>query len=296
MYALFEYSDKLNAPYECFIFDADVENFPIQSHWHYFMEIIYMIEGTALMNCDQQAFVAEQGDMVLFLPHQVHSIYAASGMPLKYYVLKFDVGQLSPSAGMPGSRADIHFSSLFRAARWNPASKLFFRSDEMTDFPVEEWFRRGCAEMQRQEYGYWLMMQSYVNTLLTFVLRHWRVRGFDTNQAVFHAPEEKHIYYITEYIDAHIQDNLKVEELAKLCNMSYSYFAKSFREMYGQSCKQYISFVRLCKAEKLLLFTDQDINDISQETGFSDSSHFIKVFRGKYGMTPAKYRESLARI
>ena len=291
MNTLFEYTDKLNAPYECFILDANAENFPIQSHWHYFMEIIYMIEGAAMMNCDDESFVAERGDMVLFLPHQLHSIYSVANMPVKYYVLKFDVGHLVSSESVFGSGSIIHFSSIFRAAKGNPAAKLLFHSDEMKDFSVKELFNRVYEEMQKQEYGYRLMMQSYLNTLLIFVLRCWRKNGFDTDQAILKAPEEKNIYYITEYIDMHIQDNLKVEELAEICNMSYSYFAKSFREMYGQSCKKYIEFIRLCKAEELLLFTNQDMNYISQETGFSDCSHFIRAFKEKYGMTPGKYRD-----
>ena len=229
--------------------------------------------------------------MVLFLPHQVHSICAVASMSLKYYVLKFDVGQLASSVGDFGSKAAIHFPSMFRVAKGNPAATLFFRADELKDFPINELFQRGCVEMQNKEYGYWLMMQSYLNTLLTFVLRRWRENGFDTDQAILRGPEEENIYFITEYIDAHIQETLKVEELAKLCNMSYSYFAKSFREMYGQSCKKYVEFIRLCKAENLLLFTNQDMNYISQETGFSDCSHFIKTFKAKYGMTPRKYRE-----
>lgn len=47
--------------------------------------------------------------------------------------------------------------------------------------------------------------------------------------------------------------------------MSYSYFAKNFHQLYGQSCKQYIEFVKVCKVEDFLLFTDFDLNYISQE-------------------------------
>lgn len=293
MNSLFEYTDKLNAPYECFLLDANAKNFPIQPHWHYFMEIIYMVEGTAIMNCDEQSFVAERGDMVLFLPHQVHSIYAVANMSIKYYVLKFDVGQLSASANDFGAfNTAIHFPSMLRAAKGNSKAILFFRADEMQDFPVNELFLRCHAEMEKQEYGYWLMMRSYLSELLTFVLRRWRAAGFDTDKAMQRAIEEENIYFITEYIDAHIQENLKVEDLARLCNMSYSYFAKNFRELYGQSCKKYIEFIRLCKAEELLLFTNQDMNYISQETGFSDCSHFIKSFKERYGVTPRKYRET----
>jgi len=72
--------------------------------------------------------------------------------------------------------------------------------------------------------------------------------------------------------------------------MSYSYFAKSFHNLYGRSCKEYIEFIRISKAEELLLFTDCDLSYISQETGFADSSHLIKTFRRLKGMTPRQYK------
>lgn len=293
MNSLFEYADKLHAPFECFVFDAAKENFPIQPHWHYFMEIIYMIEGTAIMNCDEKSYVVEQGDMILFLPHQIHSIYAVANIPLRYYVLKFDVGQLAKTAGVFGlTGVEIPFHALFRGAKGKEEAVLCFRTEEMNTFPVEEIFRKGCQEMATQDYGYRTMMRSYTSELLTYVLRRWRENGFDTDQSLGTVSEEESIYFITEYIDEHIQDALKVEQLAQLCNMSYSYFAKNFRELYGQSCKKYIEFIRLCKAEDLLLFTNRDLNYISQETGFSDCSHFIKAFKEKHGMTPRQYRSS----
>ena len=283
MNSLFEYSDRLRSPYECFVFDTAVDNFPIHPHWHYFMEIIYMIEGTAIMNCDEESFVTEPGDMVLFLPYQVHSIYGVSNQTLKYYVLKFDMGKLSSGAG-------IHFQSLFRSTKGGKSATLCFRAGDLEDEQVQWIFEKGCREMQRQEYGYQEMVQFYVSSLLVRVLRIWKKNGFDTERFVDVSSEES-IYFITEYIDSHIQDNLKVEELAEKCHMSYPYFAKCFRELYGQSCKKYIAFIRMCKAEELLVSTGWDLNYISQETGFADCSHFIKAFKQKHGVTPKQYRK-----
>ena len=62
MNSLFEYSDRLNAPFECFLFDTRIHSFPIRSHWHYFVEILYMLEGTAIINCDDDTYVLEEGD------------------------------------------------------------------------------------------------------------------------------------------------------------------------------------------------------------------------------------------
>ena len=52
MQYLFEYHDTLDSPYEAFLYDTSQMAFPIRSHWHYFMELIYMKEGTALIECD----------------------------------------------------------------------------------------------------------------------------------------------------------------------------------------------------------------------------------------------------
>ena len=62
------------------------------------------------------------------------------------------------------------------------------------------------------------------------------------------------IYSISKYIEQHCGEPLRVHELAQMCGMSYSYFAKLFRETYNQSCKEYIEFTRINKATDLLLF------------------------------------------
>ena len=52
MNPIFEYSDTLNNPYEAFFFDAQKNNFPVSPHWHYFMEILYILKGTAYIETD----------------------------------------------------------------------------------------------------------------------------------------------------------------------------------------------------------------------------------------------------
>ena len=52
MNPIFEYSDTLNNPYEAFFFDAQKNNFPVSPHWHYFMEILYILKGTAISGAE----------------------------------------------------------------------------------------------------------------------------------------------------------------------------------------------------------------------------------------------------
>ena len=65
MKSLFEYTDKLNKPYECFFLDVKKEWLPVQPHWHYFMEILYVTRGTALMYQNEQSYIVAEGDMIV---------------------------------------------------------------------------------------------------------------------------------------------------------------------------------------------------------------------------------------
>ena len=97
-------------------------------------------------------------------------------------------------------------------------------------------------------------------------------------------------HHILEYIDLHSSEPLEVQKLANMCNLSYSHFAKLFREHFGQSCKEYITYIRLNKADELLMHTNYDISYIATETGFFDGSHFIHAYKKWKGITPKQRR------
>lgn len=316
--SLFEDSDILNSPYECFLYDARKNPFPIQPHYHFFMELMYVIEGVAMITCEGQTYRVHPGELIVIPPSSVHAIYATDpAAELRYFVFKLDVNQLAGSihsseAGninlyaifSGGIRKNhppllFHFDSASSAGEdhvepANDEGKILYDESNML-YPVwsediERVFSSCVREMTQKQYGYQSIIRSRMCEVLILLIRIWRSSGFDTDTATSMLSHEKDIYTITEYIDSHLQEDLHVEDLAHLCHMSYSHFAKLFRSLYGQSCKQYISFLRLCKAENMLLFTNFDLSYISQETGFSDCSHLIHVFKGRYGMTPHQYR------
>ena len=80
----FECLDKLNKPYEAFLFDAQTsEMFPIFPHWHYFVEILYMVEGKAYVEAGEENYVLEPGDLIVFYPQMAHAIYSTGQLPIR---------------------------------------------------------------------------------------------------------------------------------------------------------------------------------------------------------------------
>ncbi len=84
--------------------------------------------------------------------------------------------------------------------------------------------------------------------------------------------------------------NLKVEEFAKLCGRSLSAFKRDFRSLYNTTPSRWIKSKRLEHAKTLLLESDLNINQISYDCGFINSSHFVKSFKEKYSLPPLQYR------
>ena len=87
-----------------------------------------------------------------------------------------------------------------------------------------------------------------------------------------------------------LQNDFRLQALAKEAGVSYRYFESLFRRKYGISPKEYLLSLRLDKAKELLTQSDMPIGEIALAVGCGDSSHFGKLFAAKTGYTPREYR------
>lgn len=96
---------------------------------------------------------------------------------------------------------------------------------------------------------------------------------------------------IVEYIHNHLDRNLTLATLANLINISPHYFASLFKQSLGMSPHKYITQCRMIEAKNLLRQRELPIAFISQEVGFKNQSHFTRVFRQYFEITPKAYRD-----
>lgn len=93
-----------------------------------------------------------------------------------------------------------------------------------------------------------------------------------------------------EIIHNNIFENITIEELAKQTNMSLTTFKNEFRRRFQDSPHRWLTRQRLMHAHLLLLSTNDTVADIGEKCSFSNTSHFIKVFKKEFKYTPAAYR------
>lgn len=94
-----------------------------------------------------------------------------------------------------------------------------------------------------------------------------------------------------ELMNAKLAAPLTLDDLAAAATLSPFHFAKAFKAAYGSTPHQYLTQLRIEKAQHLLKQTMQPIADIVEAVGYSHASHFTAAFRKATGLTPAAYRK-----
>lgn len=102
---------------------------------------------------------------------------------------------------------------------------------------------------------------------------------------------DDYISKVRDYIrDNLASDNLNRNSLAEHIHMNPDYLSYLFHNKFGETLSTYITKMRIDKAEELLLHTALSVSEISELTGFSNSSYFNKQFKKVTGYTPQQYR------
>ena len=270
--------------FECHVSTTDRPGFPAPEHWHYFAEIIRVRSGSLKVHRGDRVLLLSEGDAVFITPLLRHTLgYASPGVHAEYDVFRLDMELLGD---LPSYTPDLR--GLMLEAEQQGMSMVLTAAD-LREHDMGR-ILNGCMEEYRvRSYGYDLRIRSLLYLFVTSIVRRWIDAGFTPqNSGAGIDP----IYKLPSYIVRHIQDALKVEDLAKFCGLSYPWFARKFHSIYGISCKEYIELIRIRRVEHYLLFTDCDLNYISSHTGYADCSHLVRDFRRFRGTTPGQFRQA----
>jgi AraC-like DNA-binding protein len=83
-----------------------------------------------------------------------------------------------------------------------------------------------------------------------------------------------------------------MDELATLAGVHPVHVARGFRKRFGCTVAGYVRVIRVRRACETLAGTDLPLSTIAQSAGFSDQSHFTRVFRSTMGMSPGAFRRA----
>ncbi|MBQ0735444.1 helix-turn-helix domain-containing protein [Aquimarina celericrescens] len=105
--------------------------------------------------------------------------------------------------------------------------------------------------------------------------------------------DNNRINLIFNFVQQEFVRPIPLEEIADKVSMSVPGFCRYFKKITGKTFTQFVNEYRLVHAAKLLHEKQTSITDICYESGFSNFSHFNKLFKQFSGKTPSMYRNEL---
>ncbi len=258
------------------------------AHFHNYIELIYNLIGEYEVYLNGKHHVIKEKDFVLINSKEVHQINALSKDGGKYIVLRFEPEVIYN--GMSQNLYEIKYVLPFVLENFNH-EKVICNKHIDTSF-ILELLQDILRELDNNEYGFELAIKNNIGRIFLWVIRYWHNVGAEINVGL---DEDfiKKMQPAFDYVLKYYNEDVIAVEAAKLCNMSYSYFSRKFNQLMRISFSDYVNYVRVMEAEKLLVSTDLNITEISNKVGFNTTSYFIKIFKQLKNSSPKQYKKQI---
>lgn len=244
-------------------------------HDHY--EMYYLISGERKYFVGHSICTVNPGDFILIDKHVLHKTSPISSDVHERYLISFNdkflrkfMSENSMVRNLLKCFGKIHISV--------PYEKRRIVSDLLLEIMNEH--RRS------DEYSEYAMFSLF--TQLMVMLN--RICDTYTLPSVMLGRYEANIQRVVDYININFRENITLVQAAEMAYTGSTYFSKKFKKCTGFGFSEYLTYLRINEASKMLVSTKENISQISSECGFNNSSYFGDVFKKIKGVSPQKYR------
>ena len=255
-------------------------DFPqVALHWHQSMELVFVKQGTGLVQVGAVSYPAHGGDIFVFAPGTLHGLRQAQGQRMEYENIIFELELLGGAEDLCAEKYLLPIQS----GRLPLPVRL--TSNDLCYLQAAACLRELEDANRAKLPGYELLVKGALLRFLALLLAQGKtlppVETADTRR----------LKTVLQWLSAHYAEPLRVADAAGVCSCSASHFMRWFRQMTGQSFVAFLNEYRLNAAAEALQTTDETVLTIASRCGFENLSYFNRAFKAHFGMTPREYRK-----
>ena len=253
-------------------------------HWHRTVELFYMESGTLEYTTPNGKWTFPAGSGGFVNSNVLHtSRVVPSGEETIQLLHLFDSELL---AGIPTSRVDAKYIRPLTSA--TGIEMIALSNDVPQQAALLEKIRK-AFDLDEGSWGYEFTLRHYLTEIWLELFELVR-SDLEANSRI--NPSDEKMKAMMHFIHSHYQESISVEDIAREAHISKRVCFRLFQENLYMTPLEYMTSYRLRKACQRLVDTNESITQIAYNCGLGSSSYFGKVFRERYGCTPAAYRKS----
>lgn len=254
---------------------------------HHELEISWLKSGSGEYLIDGKTYEMREGDIFVLNNIEFHQIVNIDPR----YEFVNEVIMFDPRFvwALESNLFDARFLSIFFER------KPSFKNRVERDSPVANEIRRLFGEMseefQQKLPEYQLLLKVKLLNILALLTRHYGLAKIDPQEYSNRQQDLILLNKVTHYIDLHISEPIRLEDLAAIVYMNPSYFSTFFKKSLGINPSEYLAKQRVRRAIEYLQNSDKPILEISSLCGFNNVANFNKTFKKMIGKVPSEVRK-----
>jgi len=250
-------------------------------HWHEQLQLLYFTSGAASIHCNAVSHELRAGDTLLINSNEIH--YGTNySQETRYYILKINFKTLFDR--QPKAEQMQYLAPLLE-------NRLFFQNKISRDPKLNGLIGQIIAEHDEQAPGYELSVTAAVYNIIVYLLRCYQQKSMAATRPTNQMRSLDQLRPALVYLDRHYSENIELDNLARLGNMSPQHFCRLFKALTGRRPMDYMNFLRINKAIMLLAENHLNISEIALAVGFNDTNYFSRVFKKYQRLSPSKFRQ-----
>ena len=258
----------------------------LAGHDHDFLEVALILNGKARYQFSKYKYEISRGDILIIPVHHSHAYLSTD--KLESINLLFDPREVE--------------KMLFDLPEFDGYQRLFLKNTLCSSMAK----RRGCLTISPAKFAVLVnLMNSFISEIngrrsgykamaISFFIQ--AISVISRCQQHINTPVSSLLLTRTEqtvdFMEAHYNENITLDQLTRLAQMSRSSYQRSFRKLMNTSPINHLVYLRIKKAASLLLHHKElNITEIAFQAGFTDSNYFSRMFRKIIKYTPNEFRQ-----
>lgn len=245
-------------------------------HWHRELEILYVLNGHAIVHMDGEQYVLNPLDAIVVDYAKIHEVIYE--LPQTMGICIHVSRQLLRRCMVDSELLSIHCAGKHLTPESQPYYDEFCRYlKELTVLYVN------------QKNTYYLKSTALILDILACLIEHFS-ESITKSASEAKVGNMERIEQICDYVEHHYKEEITLQAAADELGLNKEYFCRFFKQNTGNSFIQYVNQVRINHIYQDLLHTDEGVQEIMERHGFYNQKLFYRMFKERYECTPREAR------
>lgn len=258
----------------------NTSNYRYPFHWHKAYELLYVFEGSAIVQTYTDEYCLSMSDIMLIGDGIIHNL--VTGKSANILIFQFD------STFLDSINLINPIKSLL--CKMYVISK---NKDLILHKDIEFHLEKIIEEHKNQSFALSLIFAARIYDIMTLIYQklycelNGKINSFpNLNTTGLHK-----LGKALNFIEENFHNDISLKDVATAASFSPYYFSRIFKELLNQNFLEYLNNIRIKKSEKLLMNHENTITEVAQMVGFNSISTFNRMFKFINKCSPSEYRK-----